>query len=555
MKASQLCLVGVVGVIAIAPVSQIVTERAIVDSTRESATLPLAPRAEAHAELPGRIVPSAPVSFSERAAAVKADDAPQAQGLLTADAAAKADTTQQVDNSPKADIAEKADDAPREEVARPADDPLKVDAAAQADVAPKADAVAAADDAAQSMAARTPDDTPKTDDRVTADASQRIDEPNKADATQKSDDDRKADAALPTEASLPAGAVAQTDDTVTADAAPRTDVAPLAVASLMPQDDLKADAPRTVDDYLAADALEKANETPKADATPKAGDTPRAIAALTPDDMPKADAAPKANDARQSDETLKIDDTLDAEQARLEDDDLSFQDAVTGPDPGLSKQNRPYLAYYAYAEILPAERPADIALASLKNLAVGNPLQEIKRAAEAFGLDYSFMKTVAKIESDFDPKQRTGSYIGLFQLSHYEFQKYGSGDITNPRDNAIAAAYKFVTEGTLFELGTHQNPTFSDLYLIHQQGWQGAAEHVSHPERIAWKSMCATDEGKEKGEKWCKRAVWLNTLPDIKHLWKSVDKLTSAAFVTMWRQRVNRLYARYSDAIFSEAKH
>jgi len=27
--------------------------------------------------------------------------------------------------------------------------------------------------------------------------------------------------------------------------------------------------------------------------------------------------------------------------------------------------------------------------------------------------------------------------------------------------------------------------------------------------------MCATDEGKEKGEKWCKRAIWENTLPEV----------------------------------------
>jgi hypothetical protein len=41
--------------------------------------------------------------------------------------------------------------------------------------------------------------------------------------------------------------------------------------------------------------------------------------------------------------------------------------------------------------------------------------------------------------------------------------------------------------------------------LIHQQGWEGAAEHISQPDRIAWKSMCATSEGREKGEKWCRR--------------------------------------------------
>jgi hypothetical protein len=158
------------------------------------------------------------------------------------------------------------------------------------------------------------------------------------------------------------------------------------------------------------------------------------------------------------------------------------------------------------------------------------------------------MRAVAKIESDFDPKQRTGSYIGLFQLSHREFAKYGSGSITDPRDNSVAAAYKFVIEGKLFELDTHKKPTLSDIYLIHQQGVQGAAEHVSNPERVAWESMCATDEGREKGEKWCKRAIWGNTLPSIKHAWKSVNKLTSAAFVAMWQQRVDHFYARYSEA-------
>jgi hypothetical protein len=198
---------------------------------------------------------------------------------------------------------------------------------------------------------------------------------------------------------------------------------------------------------------------------------------------------------------------------------------------------------------LPGERkPAEIALDSLKGVPIGTPLEEIKRASDVFGLDFSFMKTIAKIESDLDPKQRTGSYIGLFQLDRHEFATYGSGDITNPRDNAIAAAYKFATEARLFELDTRRRPTFGELYLIHQQGWQGAAEHVSQPDRIAWKSMCATEEGRQKGENWCKRAIWQNTLPTAKHIWKSVDKLTSGAFVDMWREQVDRLYTRFSEA-------
>ena len=214
-------------------------------------------------------------------------------------------------------------------------------------------------------------------------------------------------------------------------------------------------------------------------------------------------------------------------------------------DPAPVTQDFRYLIYYVWSELPPAEKPAEIVLRSLKDTPVGTPVEEIKRASDAFGLDFNFMKAVAKIESGFDPKQRTGSYIGLFQLSKYEFSKFGSGQILDSRDNAIAAAYKVITEGILFEWVTQKKPTLSDLYLIHQQGWEGAAEHISQPDRIAWKSMCATSEGREKGEKWCKRAIWRNTLPAVKDLWKSVDKLTSGAFVGMWRERVAHFYSKY----------
>jgi hypothetical protein len=213
--------------------------------------------------------------------------------------------------------------------------------------------------------------------------------------------------------------------------------------------------------------------------------------------------------------------------------------------PAPVTQDFRYLIYYVWSELPPAEKPAAIVLRSLKDTPVGTPVEEIKRASDAFGLDFNFMKAVARIESGFDPKQRTGSYIGLFQLSKYEFNKFGSGQILESRDNAIAAAYKVITEGILFEWVTQKKPTLSDLYLIHQQGWEGAAEHISQPDRIAWKSMCATSEGREKGEKWCKRAIWRNTLPAVKHAWKSVDKLTSGAFVGMWRDRVADFYSKY----------
>ena len=258
--------------------------------------------------------------------------------------------------------------------------------------------------------------------------------------------------------------------------------------------------------------------------------------------LPKDDTSSSAFEKEQA----RLEAAFDAleQQAKTED---SVQDQSADAVPPTRKFL--YLAYYVFSEIPPDEKPADTILETMKDVPIGTPIEEIKRASDAFGLDFNFMKAVAKIESGFNPKQRTGSYIGLFQLSNYEFKQYGSGKITDPRDNAIAGAYKFAAEALLFEFGTGRKPTFSDMYLIHQQGWQGAAEHISQPKRIAWKSMCATDEGKEKGERWCKRAIWGNTLPAIKQVWKSVDKLTSGAFVGMWQQRVAELYSLYSVAI------
>jgi len=162
------------------------------------------------------------------------------------------------------------------------------------------------------------------------------------------------------------------------------------------------------------------------------------------------------------------------EAAPPENEATSQQDRPLAASPNPDEGELPYLKYYVYSESPPPEKPAKIALAALSHVPLGTPVREIERAAEAFGVDANFMKAVAKIESDFNPRERTGSYIGLFQLSKSEFSEYGSGEILNPRENAMAAAYKFVTEAALFEVITHKKPTFPDLYLIHQQGWEGS---------------------------------------------------------------------------------
>jgi hypothetical protein len=271
-----------------------------------------------------------------------------------------------------------------------------------------------------------------------------------------------------------------------------------------------------------------------------------------PLDQKSAPPLTKKDEARiqerdSSDAVLKSDE-LPVAQEPAPAEEVPVTGAIELAAPSEIKQNLSWLAYYAYSELPPETKPADTILDSLKSIPPGTPIEEIRRVADVLGLDFTFMKTVAKIESGFNPKQRTGSYVGLFQISNYEFGKYGSGDIRDPRDNTVSAALKIMTEDILFETFTHKKPTMNDMYLIHQQGVDGAAEHVSHPDRLAWQSMCATDEGREKGDKWCKRAIWGNTLPAIKRVWKNVDNVTSGAFVAMWQERVSHFYARYSEA-------
>lgn len=264
----------------------------------------------------------------------------------------------------------------------------------------------------------------------------------------------------------------------------------------------------------------------------------QSVAAKEEARLQEADAAPLRSEPDRLTHSQK--------DARLE--DAAGADAVERSEPSDTKGRLSYLAWYVFSEISPETKPADTVLNALKDIPTGTPVEEIRRVADLLGIDFTFMKAIAKIESGFDPTQRTGSYIGLFQLSRYEFKKYGSGDILVARDNAVAAGLKMITEAELFQVFTRRKATLFDLYLIHQQGIEGAAEHLSQPNRLAWRSMCRTQEGKEKGERWCKLAIWGNTLPALKRTWKSVNKVTSRDFVAMWQQRVSHFYARYSQA-------
>ena len=178
----------------------------------------------------------------------------------------------------------------------------------------------------------------------------------------------------------------------------------------------------------------------------------------------------------------------------------------------------------------------------------GTPRDEIAQAASLYGVDLEMMMSIAKVESNFNPRARTGSYKGLFQLSDDEFKKYGNGSIWDARDNARAAAHMFLVQAEMFKWALGHYPDYAERYMVHQQGIEGAIEHYTHPERVAWQSMCATSEGVLKGEQWCRNCIWRNLLPQWKRTFGAVEKVSSGNFVSLWTGRINHLANRYSVA-------
>ena len=83
--------------------------------------------------------------------------------------------------------------------------------------------------------------------------------------------------------------------------------------------------------------------------------------------------------------------------------------------------------------------------------------------------------------------------------------------------------------------------------MVHQQGIQGAIEHYTHPERVAWQSMCATDEGMLKGEQWCKMHLGKPSSRMETRL-RKCGKHPSGDFVSLWTGRIDHLANRYSAA-------
>jgi hypothetical protein len=169
----------------------------------------------------------------------------------------------------------------------------------------------------------------------------------------------------------------------------------------------------------------------------------------------------------------------------------------------------------------------------------------IDKASELHGVPRSLLRVFAVIESSGNPAVSTGSYHGVYQLSHSEFRRYGGrGNIFDLDANTDVAARKLRSESDAFARQWGRAPTALELYMIHQQGVEGAARHMANPDLPAWQNMHLTGEGRQKGRGWSRLAIWGNVPTDQRPRFPGgVDSITSRQFMDLWARKMLRFGA------------
>ena len=163
----------------------------------------------------------------------------------------------------------------------------------------------------------------------------------------------------------------------------------------------------------------------------------------------------------------------------------------------------------------------------------------ISQTASQYGIDPNYFARVAHIESSGNPNAVTGSYKGLFQIGPDEWQKYGGGgNVFDPAANARAAAVKMAEERDAFTAKYGRQPTSTEAYMMHQQGFGGLGAHMANPSAPAWQNMASTAEGRAKGPQWARSAIWGNVPTQYRNQYGGVDNITSQQFLDLWRQKL-----------------
>jgi len=177
----------------------------------------------------------------------------------------------------------------------------------------------------------------------------------------------------------------------------------------------------------------------------------------------------------------------------------------------------------------------------------------INDAAQRYGVNAQTMRALIGIESGGNPNAgASSSYKGLGQFNNDEWSKYGKGrNVLDPAASIDAIGAKLADQTVSFKAKYGRDPEANDLYMMHQQGEGGYANHAANPDRPAWQNMNDTAEGRQKGAGWARKAIWGNVPGDQKEKFGSVDNVTSGQFMDMWRNKMARFGAGPAQANLS----
>jgi hypothetical protein len=199
------------------------------------------------------------------------------------------------------------------------------------------------------------------------------------------------------------------------------------------------------------------------------------------------------------------------------------------------------------SEPVSARRVAQIDASPVKGL--------VEKVAAEHGMEPSVVKAIVSIESSGRANARTGSYKGLLQLSDAEFETFGDGgDIYDPEDNLRAGIRSLQSKAAVFAREFGRQPTVTELYLMHQQGEAGLRSHERNLDKPAWQNMLATGEGRRKGERWAKAAIWGNVPKDFRRAFGSVENVTSREFIAMWTAKLQGISFEQALALINNSK-
>ena len=108
--------------------------------------------------------------------------------------------------------------------------------------------------------------------------------------------------------------------------------------------------------------------------------------------------------------------------------------------------------------------------------------QIIRDAAARYGVDPEYALRTAQIESSLNPAAHNASgAAGLYQFIPSTWAMYGRGNPNDPAASADAAMRFARDNSRRFQRVFGRAPTAGEMYLMHQQGAEGATKLLQNP--------------------------------------------------------------------------